>query len=414
MRIALFHNLPSGGAKRAVQEWMRRLADRHTFDVYTLSSAEHAYCDVRPYAAAHHIFDFSPRPLFRSPLGRFNQLQRSRDLGTLTQVGEKIATLINAGGYDVAFLQPCLYTYTPTFANLLQVPCVYYLHEPFGPSFVRKCTRPYLKEGGLRQKVDNLDPLIALYQRRLAGIRARSVAAITRLLANSQYTSQWMARQYDVDAPVSYYGVDSEQFRPLPAVAKADFVLSVGELSPRKGFDFLVESLGRIPTGQRPPLHLICNSVQADERQFIEGLAAQHGVSLQIQIGLNADQMAVEHNRARLCVYSPVAEPFGLVPLEAMACGTPVVGVAEGGVAETIRHEHTGLLTARQPALFAAAVQSLFDDPKRVARYSQQARQYVLDEWSWERSVETLEAHLAQRECYPHTQRQGTGQRTGS
>ena len=69
MRIALFHNTPSGGAKRAIYEWTRRLATNHEIDVYTLSSADHAFCDIRPFVQRHHIFDFTPRRLFNSPWG---------------------------------------------------------------------------------------------------------------------------------------------------------------------------------------------------------------------------------------------------------------------------------------------------------------------------------------------------------
>jgi glycosyltransferase involved in cell wall biosynthesis len=373
---------------------MRRLATNHTLDVYTLSTANHDFCDVRDYATTHNIFEFRPRPLFRSPWGRLNQLQRMRDLGTLTKIGEQIASQINAGKYDIAFLHPCLYTYTPTFTALLEIPSLYYLHEPFGPSFVRKFDRPYLKEGGMRKKADQIDPLISLYKNRLASLRAQSVAATTRLLANSEFTRHWMQRQYQVDTPVCYYGVNTEQFRPLPESEKEGFVLSVGELSPRKGFDFLVTSLSKIPSPQRPTLHLVCNNVQDEERNYIETLADRFGVTLQIQTRLDAEQMAIEHNRARLCIYSPVAEPFGLVPLEAMACGTPVVGIAEGGVQEIIRHEQTGLLIERDAKKFGAAIQALLNNPERLAIYGQNARTYVLEQWSWERSTKVLEEHL--------------------
>ena len=110
MRIALFHNLPSGGAKRAVYEWTRRLAASHEVDVYTLSGADHAFCDIRPLVQEHHVLDFTPHRLFESPWGRLNQLQRWRDLGKLTRLGRCIAREIDAGDYDVVFAHPCHYT----------------------------------------------------------------------------------------------------------------------------------------------------------------------------------------------------------------------------------------------------------------------------------------------------------------
>jgi glycosyltransferase involved in cell wall biosynthesis len=151
------------------------------------------------------------------------------------------------------------------------------------------------------------------------------------LLANSRFTQDCIQTAYGVQAPVCYYGVDYDSFYPIDTIHKEAFILSVGEMSPRKGFDFLVESLGRIPSNERPPLKLACNSVIPQEQAYIEGLAVQYGVDLQVLTNLDTDELRNLYNRASICAYSPVLEPFGLVPLEAMACETPVVGVRTRG-----------------------------------------------------------------------------------
>src|SRR5258708_29848555 len=98
MRIALFHDLASGGAKRSVFEVTRLLAVRHKIDCYTLSSANHTFCDLSPYVDDYHIFDFESFPLFNSPFGRLNQLQRWRGLRRLEEVCRTIALRIDQGG----------------------------------------------------------------------------------------------------------------------------------------------------------------------------------------------------------------------------------------------------------------------------------------------------------------------------
>jgi glycosyltransferase involved in cell wall biosynthesis len=394
LRIALFHNLPSGGAKRAIFEWVRLLAQCHKIDVYTLSGADHNYCDIRPLVNAHYIWDFVPRRLYNSPFGRLNQYQRWRDLATLTRLEQNVAKEINRRQYDIAFLQPCVYTYTPALTEYLKIPSIYYLHEAFGPTCKRIFKRPYQRENAWRQAANHIDPLIALYQHRLESIRKHSLRHTTRMLANSHFTQEWMKHQYGVSAAVCYLGVDSDHFHPLHDIEKQNVVLSVGELSPRKGFDFLVEGLARIPIGERPLLKLVCNTVDVVERAYITDLATRLGVHLSVLTNLNIEQMTLEYNQARLCVYAPIAEPFGLVPLEALACGTPVVGVAEGGVLETIRHEHTGLLTPRNPEQFAISIRSLLADPERCALYGRNGRQDVLKNWSWEVSTKAIEKHL--------------------
>jgi glycosyltransferase involved in cell wall biosynthesis len=394
LKIALYHSLPSGGAKRAVQEWTRRLGVSHSIDVFTHSSVNHDYCDIRPFVQRHRIFDFQPRPLFASPFGRLNQLQRWRDLGDLVHLGEKIAREIDTGGYDVIFAHPCLPTYIPTALLFTHIPSVYYLHEPFGRTFTRPIMRSYQMEDRLRCLVDRIDPLIAIYYGRLASLQSDGVRKVTRLLANSEYTRQWVRREFRVDAPVLLYGVNADAFHPLSTVAKENLVISVGEMTPRKGFDFLVESLAQIPESKRPELELVSNFQIPEERVFIETLAAAYGVKLRLLSNLDANQLTVEYNRAKLCVYSPVMEPFGLVPLEAMACGTPVVGVREGGVPESVHDGETGILTQRDPQAFAEAVTMLLGDEGLCRQYGKRAREYVQTCWSWENSVHELEKQM--------------------
>jgi glycosyltransferase involved in cell wall biosynthesis len=71
-----------------------------------------------------------------------------------------------------------------------------------------------------------------------------------------------------------------------------------------------------------------------------------------------------------------------------------VVAVREGGVQEAVIHEHTGLTAERDPALFAEAIQSLLSRPEMVSQYGQNGREQVMQKWTWERAVETLESHL--------------------
>ncbi|MHB1415266.1 MAG: glycosyltransferase family 4 protein [Chloroflexota bacterium] len=394
MRIALYHNVPSGGAKRAIYEWVRRLAPSHEIDVYTLSTADQAFADVRPLVRRHTVVDFVPRRLFNSPWGRLNRLQRWRDLDDLMAISRELAGRISSNGYDVVFTNTCTFTFIPTIIQFLKVPSVYYAHEPFGRASGVKIRRPYLEGRGWRRWIDRVDPLISLYGRRLDHLQERSVHHCGLLLANSRFTKDRVESAFRVETPVCYLGVDSAAFRPIPGAARENYVVSVGELSPRKGFDFVVDSLRRIPLARRPSLRLVCNSVNAQERAYVETLAVQGGVDLQILTNLSAEELAVQYNEARLCVYAPVMEPFGLVPLEAMACGTPVVGVREGGVQETVVHEHTGLLVDRDPSEFAAAVQYLLDRPGLAAEYGDNGRQTVLERWTWEQSVAALEQHL--------------------
>jgi glycosyltransferase involved in cell wall biosynthesis len=168
----------------------------------------------------------------------------------------------------------------------------------------------------------------------------------------------------------------------------------VGELSPRKGFAFLVDALGRIPETERPGLRLACNTVQPDERARVERRARKLGVRLTIRVGLTTEALVNEYASAAFCVYAPHDEPFGLVPLEAMACGTAVVAVDEGGVRESVVHGRTGVLVSRDAQAFAKAIGALWHDPSRAAELGRQGRAHVKAIWTWERSSAAIEAQL--------------------
>jgi glycosyltransferase involved in cell wall biosynthesis len=394
MQIALFHNLPSGGAKRAVYEWTRRLSLEHPIDVYTLSTADHDFCDIRPFVRKHRVFEFRSRDLFNSPFGRLNQFQRWQDLGDLTSLSQGIASEIDQGKYDVVFAHTCMYSFIPVILQFIRTPTVYYLHEPFGRQFIRNIERPYIQKDKRRERLDRYDPLIGLYKRRLDSLQIKSIKHTDRLLSNSRFTQQTMKETFGIETPVSYYGVDCDEFYPLQTQPDNHHVLSVGELSPRKGFDFLVKSLSCIPSHQRPALRLACNKIDADEHDFLQSLADLHEVELQVRSNLNVEQLREEYGTAKLCVYSPVLEPFGLVPLEAMACGAAVIGVQEGGVSESIVPEQTGLLVERDPDRFAAAIQRLLFNPGLALEYGRNGREHVLRNWTWEQSTNSVENFL--------------------
>jgi glycosyltransferase involved in cell wall biosynthesis len=89
-------------------------------------------------------------------------------------------------------------------------------------------------------------------------------------------------------------------------------------------------------------------------------------------------------------------EPFGLVTLEALACGTPVVAVCEGGPREILVEGVTGRLVPRDEANFADALDALLADPKSAAQMGAHGRDDVRSNWTWEASGMIAAQHLEQ------------------
>lgn len=393
MNIAVFHNLPSGGGKRALYEQVRRLSEKHTIDVYTLSSADHDFGDLRPFCREHRVYSYRPGRMYRRPIGRLNQGVRTADLLRLNRLQKAIAYDVDAGGYDVVLVHSCQFMTAPALLAHVLCPSAYYCHEPprmlYEPTIVRSHNVI-----GLGQRLVNLvDPLPGLYRRTLGRLDRLSTCSANMVMVNSHYSRETFYRVYGTYAVVATLGVETELFRPMN-LAREDYVLSVGALNPRKGYEFLIHSLAQIAGADRPELRIVCNSEELGERAYLQGLAAGLGVSVTIYTMVSDTDLVSLYNRALLTIYAPVMEPFGFVPLESMACGTPVLGVREAGVRESVSDGVTGVLVDRDAKSYATELWSLLDDSDRYSRLAEACRPYVVENWSWDASVARLETLL--------------------
>lgn len=393
MRIALYHDLSSGGAKRAMYETTRRLARHHSIELCTLSTADVTFCDVRRHVRKQYVFEFTPARLLGHPWGRLNQLQRWRDVQHLNDLCKRIAQQIDSAECDAVLVHPCMWTQAPLVLSYLETPTVYYCHEPLRVFHEPPVRRPYDGQVGWRAFLNRVDPLIALYRHAAIGADFAATRAATRVLANSEFSRERIAKIYRRDVCTSYFGVDTETFRPMRS-RRQSYVLSVGAVRPHKGYDFLIRGLGAIPLGERPHMRIVGNASDVDECNYLAQLAHEHGVQLQIETMLDQVTLVRYYNEALLFLYAPVREPFGLAVLEAMACGAPVVAVAEGGVPEMIEDGITGCLVQRDIGQFARTVQGLLGSPTARVKLGVNARQSVQDRWTWDAATARIEDHL--------------------
>ncbi len=395
MKIAIYHNLSSGGAKRTLLELVRRLTETNELHVYTLSCANHDFFDIRPYVKQHKIYSFTPGKLLKPPFGRLNQLIRLSDISRLKRLTKHISTTIDNQGYELVFVNPCQFENSPSILTYLnKTPSVFFLQEPLRKIYETPPVRPYDNhETAIRKFINYFDPLPGIYQAAIRKNDRQNVLSAKTVLVNSQFIQESAERIYGIDATVNYLGVDTHFFQPN-VKSKKDFVFSVGSMTPLKGFDFIVRSIGLIPVEERPRLVIASNFSNPPEQAYIQNLAKESGVSLELQAGITDQKLVELYNQAALTVYAPVREPFGLVAIESMACATPLVAVREGGIRETVVHGETGLLTARDEGEFARAVQELMADPQRAAQMGHNGRKAVLEKWTWEAAVDRLEKNF--------------------
>jgi glycosyltransferase involved in cell wall biosynthesis len=396
MRIAVTHELPSGGAKRAMFETVRRLAGRHAVDIFTVNGAEHDFCDLRPFVNRYSVAPFEPPPMkFQPPFARLNFWQRRRMLGQLERIGRETAAGIDRGSYDVVYANPSRWTQAPALIQFLQTPSVYRVHD------FRAVHEPPIRleypgswRGWWSDALDALDPVRQSFGRKLREIDERNTRRATIALTDSRFAAANIAAIYGRVAIPVWCGADAERFRPLDRVGSSNEVISVGAIRAEKGFDFVIRALALMPPASRPRLRIAANEDFAPERARLIALALEVGVELHIELEVHPDRLVDRLNAAALFVYASIREPLGVSALEAMACALPVVSVEEGGVAESVLDGVTGRLVPRDERAFAAAVEALLADTDLRRRLGEQARRHVIENWSWDRSVRLVEEQL--------------------
>jgi glycosyltransferase involved in cell wall biosynthesis len=237
-----------------------------------------------------------------------------------------------------------------------------------------------------------LNPIEILRKR----LDRRAARAAPYVITHSHFTRDDLRRNYGIDAEVVRLGVDVDAFTPTAERPDTPpYLLSIGALHPLKGHRFVIEAVGRIAAHQRPRLVLIGD--RGHEGPTLERRARELGVDLDLRSNVPFTELVATLQGATVVVCAQIHEPFGLVPLEAMASGRPVVAVADGGLRESVRDGETGLLVARDPDAIAAAIARLLHDPALRARFGAAGRADVEANWRWERYAAEVDRVLRER-----------------
>ena len=205
-------------------------------------------------------------------------------------------------------------------------------------------------------------------------VEAEVMATADRIIAFSPHERDAMARLYGADASkVSLVpcGVDLSLFRPLDqnsvrarlGLNGEKILLYVGRIEPLKGLELLVETAAQMDSEESVRVVVVGADANGDrEMDRVKRLAKERDLEDQIDFVGQVDhnELPLYYNAADVCVVPSYYESFGLVALESMACGTPVVAARVGGLSTIIHHGRTGYLKSwRCPEAFANSVEMI-------------------------------------------------------
>ncbi len=262
-------------------------------------------------------------------------------------------------------------------------------------------------------------------------VETRIIRSVERVIA--QCPSEWseLVDEYEADPQrivIIPSAVNTSVFRPIPQIearqriglAQDDFVIVyVGRMLPRKdvrnvvrGVAQLIQDCARQTTLHGtvfPPIRLLLvggettepDAQATPELGVLQQLANELGIAEHVTfVGKRQqDVLYTYYSAGNVAVTTPWYEPFGLTPLEGMACGRPVIGSAVGGITYTIADGETGFLVPpRDPQALAAHLYELLVQPERCMHMGQAARMRVERDFTWEtvakRTSELYEAVL--------------------
>jgi D-inositol-3-phosphate glycosyltransferase len=227
---------------------------------------------------------------------------------------------------------------------------------------------------------------------RLEALIARSVSAV--LASSSGEMSELARLGVPRDAiRVVPYGVDTDEFLPSGPVARRGSrprLLAVAPLDERSGLDVIVRAMTEVPrcelviAGGPPRAQLSKDPVYRALVRLIMTLGIGDRVVFTGQV--SRTRMPALLRSADLLVHTTMYEPFGMVPLEAMACGTPVVAAAGGSHQDAIVDGTTGVLVKPgQPGLLARQIRQLLGSPMLLQGYGIAAADRARARYSWDR-----------------------------
>ena len=404
MRIAVWHNLPSGGGARAMQMHIDGLLARgHFIEVWGSNPTASGFLTFPQSVNCHTV------PLERSEAFSFRQQIAScffledSNLKAMKAHALQCANEINAGDFDIVFLNSCFYYAAPLIAPYLEKPTVLYLGEPFRPFYeaqpnllwqapdfqgIKWLRRSYWKSFWFD-----------LYQIRKARVQVReerkAIDAVNTLLLNSVFSQESTQRVYNRMGEVCYLGIDTSLFYPTYTLQNPDkpYVIGVGNLVFHKNASFAITAISLIDKKHRPKLVWVSNMKEKKLVGELKEQAKRLEVDFEIKEMIPDELLITLLQGASAMVYTSILEPFGLAPLEANACGTPVVALRQGGVRETILEGWNGFLCLSEKEM-AQKIELLVRDKVLRQKMGEQSVKEIQQKWTVEAAITRFEEVL--------------------
>ena len=223
-----------------------------------------------------------------------------------------------------------------------------------------------------------------------------SVSSMDKVLAISSYTAESLKSIFGIEPKVCYPGIPlrGDNSGGLKAsVRRGNTILTIGWSSPKKNINNVLEAV-KILRGRGSVPGFKLKIIGHDARLCnIKGLIEDLGIGDIVELigRVDEEELFQYYRNAKAVVYIPIDEPFGLVPVEAMMCGTPVVVSNHGGPREIVQDGKTGIhVDPFDPRVVADGLERLLNDDKLVNEMGQNGYNLMREKFTIDHFVERL------------------------
>lgn len=268
------------------------------------------------------------------------------------------------------------------------LPAVCYCHTPL------KIRHDPVASAGLRERSRLQHRMVQAFGPAFDAVDRRLWKRYVHAFANSQSTkAKLVAAKLAPSGPIEvlHPGVDLERFHDDGGSRREPFLLVAGRIMWQKRIELAIEAQSFAERDGYDGSLVVAGTVDAKSVSYLDELRRQaQGLRVRFETDLDDDRIAALYRTATALVFTAPNEDFGIVPLEAMASGCPVIAVDRGGVRETVVSGRTGWLLANDARAFARQFREVMSggaalDPLRVA-----ARERA-HEFGWDHFVQRID-----------------------
>lgn len=363
MKIAFFYYLDEGGALKVANDQIKYLAKNHTINLYkiidvnedkNMKNLNNFLNNTFTYTFKYYKISILPKRILRD-LSVFIKLNK---------IQKKIASQIDEGKYDLVIVHPDKHTQSPFILKYLKTKNIYYAHE-----WLRVI---YEKQFIFKENVSMIKKIYEkLIRIIIKNIDMQNINSADKIITNSIFTSKNLVKAYKLKSETCYPGVNTKKFINKKFYKRSDIIF-IGDKNESEGYNLLKTIVNQL--NQKYKIDIISrkrNNYSISEAELINKL-----------------------NQSKICLCLSRMEPFGLIPLESMSCGCPVIAINEGGYKESIINNKTGFLVNPGVKNIIEKIIFLLENEKIRSKFSRNCINVMRKTWSTQKRMLEFEKKI--------------------